>query len=390
MTEGRGSAMVTRDDVARRAGTSSAVVSYVVNNGPRRVSEKTRAKVLAAIDELGYRPNGFARALRSTRSGLVGLVLPDNSNPFFAELARVIEDEAFRRGYLLLLGNSTEDDERQAAYVREFLELRVEGLLLISAANGQWQADPTLSLEELQGSRIPTVVLDRAIRGLHASYLTVDNFSGGYLATKHLLEHGHTEVACLGGPDRNQPADSRIRGWRRALRQAGLSPGDQILVRSAFRREAGYQAMRALLMERDPPTAVFAGSDEQAIGVLRAAAECGIRIPEDLALVSFDGIPESRFTRPSLTTVAQPFDELGRQAVELALDAKDFDGRRRVRLGVELAVGGSCGCPEPDPAASGGMPRQADRAAAGADPESARQGRRVPPGGSRQTERTSS
>ena len=134
--------MVTRDDVARMAGTSTAVVSYVVNNGPRRVSEKTRAKVLAAIDELGYRPNGFARALRSTRSRLLGLVLPDNSNPFFAELARVIEDEAFRRGYLLLLGNSTENDERQAAYVREFLELRVEGLLLISAAHGQRRCRP--------------------------------------------------------------------------------------------------------------------------------------------------------------------------------------------------------------------------------------------------------
>lgn len=336
--------MVTRDDVARRAGTSSAVVSYVVNNGPRRVSEKTRAKVLAAIDELGYRPNGFARALRSTRSRLLGLVLPDNSNPFFAELARVIEDEAFRRGYLLLLGNSTEDDERQAAYVREFLELRVEGLLLISAASGQRQADLRLSLEELQGSRIPTVVLDRAIPDLKASYLTVDNFGGGYLATRHLLDHGHTEVACLAGPAGNQPADSRTRGWRRAIMQAGLSPGAQLLVHSAFRREAGYEAMRVLLTEYDPPTAVFAESDEHAIGALSAAAECGIRVPQDLALVSFDGIPESRFTRPSLTTVAQPFEELGRQAVDLALGSRPGDGAHRVRLSVTLRIGESCGC----------------------------------------------
>lgn len=336
--------MVTRDDVARRAGTSSAVVSYVVNNGPRRVSEKTRAKVLAAIDELGYRPNGFARALRSTRSRLLGLVLPDNSNPFFAELARVIEDEAFRRGYLLLLGNSTEDDERQAAYVREFLELRVEGLLLISAASGQRQADLRLSLEELQGSRIPTVVLDRAIPDLKASYLTVDNFGGGYLATRHLLDHGHTEVACLAGPAGNQPADSRTRGWRRAIMQAGLSPGAQLLVHSAFRREAGYEAMRVLLTEYDPPTAVFAESDEHAIGALSAAAECGIRVPQDLALVSFDGIPESRFTRPSLTTVAQPFEELGRQAVDLALGSRPGDGAHRVRLPVTLRIGESCGC----------------------------------------------
>lgn len=357
--------MVTRDDVARRAGTSSAVVSYVVNNGPRRVSERTRAKVVAAIEELGYRPNGFARALRSTRSRLLGLVLPDNSNPFFAELARVIEDEAFRRGYLLLLGNATEVDERQAAYVREFLELRVEGLLLIGAASGQRQADLSLSLEELQGSRIPTVVLDRPIPGLHATYLTVDNFGGGYLATRHLLDHGHTEIACLAGPAGNQPAESRTRGWRRAMRQAGLSSSAQLLVRSPFRREAGYKAMRALLTEHDPPTAVFAESDEHAIGALSAASECGIRIPEDLALASFDGIPESRFTRPRLTTIAQPFEELGRQAVELALGEPPGDGGRRVRLGVSLRVGESCGChdgagrvqtsaaPEGEPAASG-------------------------------------
>jgi LacI family transcriptional regulator len=337
--------MVTRDDVARMAGTSTAVVSYVVNNGPRRVSDKTRAKVLAAIDELGYRPNGFARALRSTRSRLLGLVLPDNSNPFFAELARVIEDEAFRRGYLLLLGNSTENDERQAAYVREFLELRVEGLLLISAAHGQRNADLTLSLDELQGTRIRTVVLDRSITGLHAAYLTVDNFGGGYLATRHLLEHGHSDVTCLAGPEGAHPAESRTRGWRRAMREAGLAPRPDLLVRSPFRRESGYQVMRELLRDARPPAAVFTESDEQAIGVLRATSECGIRVPEDLALVSFDGIPEAAFTWPQLTTVAQPFEELGRRAVELALSDTDFDGELRVRLPVRLTIGESCGCP---------------------------------------------
>lgn len=334
--------MVTRDDVARMAGTSTAVVSYVVNNGPRRVSEKTRAKVLAAIDELGYRPNGFARALRSTRSRLLGLVLPDNSNPFFAELARVIEDEAFRRGYLLLLGNSTENDERQAAYVREFLELRVEGLLLISAAHGDTAA--ARSLDELQGARIRTVVVDRAIPGLHAAFLSVDNFTGGYLATRHLLDHGHQDVTCLAGPEGTLIAESRTRGWRRAMREAGRVPGPGLLVRSPFRREAGYQVMRERLRAGPPPAAVFTESDEQAIGVLRATGESGVRVPEDLALVSFDGIPESAFTRPRLTTVAQPFDELGRRAVELAL-SDDEPGRRvRVRLPVTLTVGASCGC----------------------------------------------
>lgn len=340
--------MVTRDDVARVAGTSTAVVSYVVNNGPRRVSEEARAKVIAAIEGLGYRPNGFARSLRSTRSRLLGLVLPDNSNPFFAELARVIEDEAFRRGYLLLLGNASENDERQAAYVREFLELRVEGLLLISAANDRRQADLTLSLQELQDARIRVVVVDRAIIGLHAAYLMVDNFGGGYLATRHLLEHGHSDVTCLAGPEDNHPAGSRTRGWRRAMREVGLAPRPDLLVRSPFRREAGYRVMRELLQEARPPTAVFAQSDEQAIGVLRAADECGIRVPGDLALVSFDGSPESAFTRPQLTTVAQPLDELGRRAVELALNDQECDAEVRVRLQVRLAIGESCGCRNDD------------------------------------------
>lgn len=335
--------MVTRDDVARRAGTSTAVVSYVVNDGPRRVSAPTRARVLRAIEELGYRPNGFARALRSTRSRLLGLVVPDNSNPFFAELARVIEDEAFSRGYLLLLGNSTEDDQREAAYVREFLELRVEGLLLISSSDVPRTATDTPTMQALRGARTCTVILDRAITGIDAAFLSVDNAGGGYMATRHLLEHGHRKVTCLAGPSGNLPAEARTRGWRRAMREAGRTLDRSMLLRSRFRREDGHRVMRALLATAVPPSAVFAESDEQAIGVLRAAAECGLRVPGDLAVVSFDGIPESRFTQPALTTVAQPFEELGRRAVEMAV-AGPHAGPRRIRLPVALELGGSCGC----------------------------------------------
>lgn len=340
---------MTRDDVAKRAGTSTAVVSYVVNDGPRRVSAMTRERVLRAIEELGYRPNGFARALRSTRSRLLGLVVPDNSNPFFAELARVIEDEAFSRGYLLLLGNSTEDDDRQAAYVREFLELRVEGLLLISSATAPRAGIQSTTAQALRGARTRTVLLDRPVAGLDAACVTVDNTGGGYAATRHLLEHGHEVVACLAGPKGTYPAEARTRGWRRAMRDTGRATGSGFLVRSKFRREDGYRAMLTLLDRAVPPTAVFTESDEQAIGVLRAAAERGIRVPDDLAVASFDGIPESRYTQPPLTTVAQPFEELGRRAVQMVLPPSNSSGDpargpRRVGLPVALELGGSCGC----------------------------------------------
>lgn len=341
--------VATREDVARRAGVSTAVVSYVLNEGARPVAAATRARVLAAVEELGYRPNAIARALRSRRSRAFGLVVSDISNPFIGELARSIELEAFERGYTVLLGNTMVDPERQQRYLRHFLDRQVDGLALVPI--GAVDADV---VSELNGGRAPVVVLDRPAPkpsrspALRAVTLLAENEEGGRLATEHLAGHGHRRIACLGGPPKLLPSTGRIAGWSAARAERGLGERASPLVRSSVSRAAGYEAGRELLGVRRPPSAVFATSDEQAIGLLRAAAELGMRVPDDVAVVGFDGIAEGRYCAPGLSTVRQPIEVIAARAVETLL-AQVVGGVRRSRterFPVELAARGSCGCPE--------------------------------------------
>lgn len=354
----------TRDDVARLAGTSTAVVSYVLNDGPRPVASATRARVEAAIAQLNYRPNQLARALRAKRSRVLGLVVPDNSNPFFAELARAVEEEAFAAGYLLLLGNSMQDDTRGAAYVRAFSERQVDGLLVIAAGEALERCSATSAA--LADVRQPIVLLDRQpAAGPPVTAIVVDNEAGGYAATRHLLDHGHRRIACLAGPSELTPSAERHHGWARAMSEAGLAPDSALLTRSAFNRRAGYVAARELLSCCPRPTALFAASDQQGIGVLRAASELGLRVPADLAIVSFDGIPEAAFTTPGLSTVAQPIVEIGQRGVRLLFDRiSNPDGPPvHERLPVKLVPRGSCGCPDTPHATGGRVQRLADEGA---------------------------
>lgn len=335
--------MVNRNDVAKRAGTSPAVVSYVLNDGPRPVSAATRARVLAAIEELDYRPNRLARSLRAKQSMALGMIVPDASNPFFAGLARAIEDVAHDLGYAVFVGNATDNDERELRYVRSFVDRQVDGLLLISSGDSRG------SVRELNRARVPLVAVDRLLHNVQASTIVVDNEAGGYLATGHLLHHGHTQIACLAGPNDLTPSSDRHRGWARALREAGLSPDQRLFVRSQFDRAAGYEAALRLFAHAEPPTALFTASDTQAIGALRAASDAGLRVPDDLAVVSFDGIPESAFTTPGLTTVVQPVELIARRTMELILERighPEMETTAEV-LPVELTRRGSCGCPEP-------------------------------------------
>lgn len=332
--------MANRSDVARLAGTSPSVVSYVMNDGPRGVAPATRERVLAAIAELGYRPNAVARSLRMNRTMTLGLVIPDNSNPFFAELARCIEEVGFEYGYTILLGNAMDDDEREAQYVRALLDRQVDGLILVPAHGARtWIA-------ELSQTPVPRLVLDRRIDIPHATQVLVDNEAGAYAATTHLLSHGHRTVGCLAGVAEVHPSMDRVQGWRNALADAGLDPAGSPLVHVPFGRAHGYRAGRQLLTRADPPAALFVTSDEQAVGVLRAAAELGVRVPDDLALCSFDGIETSAYTAPPLTTMRQPFEELGRAAVEWMVKrvAEPSTPATRIVLDSTLIVRGSCGC----------------------------------------------
>lgn len=333
---------VRRADVARLAGTSPAVVSYVLNGGPRPVAPHTRAKVLAAIEQLGYRPNTIARSLRMNRTMTLGLVVPDNANPFFAELARAIEEEAFARGYTLLIGNAAENDERQSTYVRTFLARQVDGLFLVPAHG------PVGCLSELERARVPWVSLDRQIPGATAPAVLVDNRGGARAATEHLLAHGRRNIACIAGPRDVMPATDRVAGWRDALTEAGVPPKRMLAWHAPFGRRAGYESARAILADvNDRPDAIFAASDQQAIGALRALAELGLRCPDDVAIASFDGIAPGAFATPGLTTMVQPFRQLGRVAMDHLLGRLDGAEQPPQVLPVELLARGSCGCDDP-------------------------------------------
>ncbi len=269
------------DDVARLAGVSTAVVSYVLNDGPRPVAAGTRARVLGAIEDLRYRPNAIARALRSRRSGALGLIVSDIGNPFIGELASSIESAAFESGYTVLLGNTMVEAERQRRYLRHFVDRQVDGLLIVPVANID-----AVTVDELNSGTAPVVVLDRPMRRsrgaptLRATTLLADNVAGGRLVTEHLIEHGHRKIGCLAGPRMMPPSTGRLKGWSQAIAGSSLASSGCHVVRASVNRRSGYEAAMELIGGSGRPTAVFASSDEQAIGVLRAAAELGLRVPQ--------------------------------------------------------------------------------------------------------------
>jgi LacI family transcriptional regulator len=339
--------VVSRNDVARHAGVSTAVVSYVVNDGPRPVAASTRERVLRAIEELGYRPNSIARSLRTNQTRAIALVVPDTADSFFAQLSREIQVAAFERGFTLLLANAMDDPESEVDQVRVFLERRVDGIIL--APTGQSRD----SVDEIVRAGMPAVVVDRDMPAIPSSVVVVDNHHGGYLATRHLLEHGHTRVACIGGPLEITIATDRSRGWRQALREVGAEPGPELELHSSFSRYSAYQSTLRVLQRPNPPTAIFACADEQALGVYRAAATAGVGIPDDLALVSFDSADTAPYLTPALTAIRQPITQMAERAVTRLLEqiADRQHPPSRDSLPVELVVRGSCGCSDTGPSA---------------------------------------
>ncbi|MEU6784768.1 LacI family DNA-binding transcriptional regulator [Nonomuraea angiospora] len=342
---------MTRNDVARLAGTSPAVVSYVINNGPRPVSAAARQRVLDAIKQLGYRPNAVARSLRSRRSWTIGVIASDSAggkSPFFGQFTRACEEVAWQRGYSVLFGNSAEDPARAEGYVRGFLERQVDGLVLMRVPVSADQA------EEMRG-RVPVVTIDHAAPPFF-SRLAVDDEEGGYQATRHLLEHGHRRIGFVGGPLDITPVRLRAAGWRRALQEAEAAAGAEgglveegLVEEGELSLEGGYEAALRLLSSPSRPTALFASIDGQAIGAMRAAADLGLRVPGDVAVVGFDGAREAAYTVPGLSTISQPIDEMARHATETLVGAIESEGVEPVTkiFAATLVTRGSCGCPEP-------------------------------------------
>lgn len=339
--------MASRVDVARRAGVSPAVVSYVMN-GSHPVNSATRARVLAAIEELDYRPNAIARSLATNRSHTMGLLLPDSSNPYFAELSSAIEDAAFAVGYAVLLGNGGGEPERELTYVRTFLDRQVDGVIVCP------DNDSSHAYEELVKARIPIVVTDRLNEDVDVPAVAVDHAGGARVATEHLIEHGRRVFACISGSSETSTAQARATGWAHALADAGIPVDRDQIAFVEFTAEAGWAATRALLKRSPDIDALFVASDMQAVGALRALADSGRRVGQDVSVVSFDGIRLGDYISPRLTTMAQPFEAISTAVVGRLLegieDPQNADSGMSI-LPTRLVIRESCGCPPSDAAA---------------------------------------
>lgn len=313
-------ATVTIKDVAKLANVSTTTVSHVVNN-TRYVDPDTKARVHAALDALEYQPNILAISLRSGITKMLGLIVPDASNLFFAEIARKIEDIGFQHGYSVLLCNSDNDAIKQTSYVRVLIERRVDGVIIISSG------DKPDALKRLVENHIPVVVADRDVSLQMADVVLVDNEVGGYEATEHLISLGHRRIACISGPNDLAPSRHRVDGYLRCLREYGIPADPELLETGDFGFQSGKGAMARLLGQKQRPSAIFATNDMMAIGAIAAANEAGVAIPQELSLVGFDDIGLASVSTPTLTTIAQPIDQLAEQATECLFKRLKKEGK---------------------------------------------------------------
>jgi LacI family transcriptional regulator len=305
--------MTTIREVARHANVSVATVSHVIN-GTRFVEAETQERVRNAIKSLGYRPNLLARSLRRSETHTIGLIVPDNANPFFADFARVVEDTGFAEGYSVILCNSDRSETKEEVYIDVLLSKRVDGLIFISST------DRLDLLQHVRDVGVPVVVVDRDPGDLSVSQVLVSNEQGGYLAGKHLAELGHRRVGCIGGSSRNNPSWGRVVGFERALHEAGIKLPAEAIVQGDFRYASGEAAMAELLSRDLGLTAVFATNDLMAIGAMIRLRRVGLRVPDDISLIGFDNILQAAAMIPALTTIEQPINEMGQATVRLLLN----------------------------------------------------------------------
>lgn len=333
---------MTIHDVAQLAGVSPATVSRVLNGATHAVRETTRRRVLEAVRRLDYYPNRLARSLLQRHTAVVGLLVPDVSNPYYACILRGIEDVAHQHGLAVMLCNTDRDPTKQHQYLRALLEHRVDGVVV---------AGGTFTWEDLRmvGRRLPVVAVGR-----HPSdvlCVRVDNVRAAYEACQHLLNLGHTRVGFLAGPRSSLTAQDRVRGYRRALREVGVQPARGWICWSEFTAEGGYRATRQVLSAAEV-TALVASNDQMALGALRALWELGLQVPADVSVVGFDDTPVAAATVPALTTVAIPAYELGRQAMQLLVKVRAGVGAADVVLPAQMRVREST-APPPCQAARG-------------------------------------
>ncbi|MGC8779884.1 MAG: LacI family DNA-binding transcriptional regulator [Anaerolineae bacterium] len=335
----------TQIDVARLAGVSRAAVSYVLNGrvgGPISVAEETRQRILEAAAALGYEPNAAARSLRLRESRTIGLLVPDTGNPYYWQLLRGAESEAHLCGYDILLVHTALDPTREREAVRAVLRRRVDGLLIILAFHDRVAEE----VRNVVDRRHPVVLIgDTATIDTTVDSVRSDHAGGGVQMMNHLLSLGHRRIGFVFGVAGPPLGQERLAAYRDAMQRLGVADPDEMVIHCGVTLEDGYRAAQELLDRSPRPTAILVINDLLAFGVLRAVAERGLRIPQDVSVASFDDIPMARYSNPPLTTICVHAEQVGRTAMRLCFERMRDPERpvQAVCIPAELIMRGSTG-----------------------------------------------
>ena len=338
----------TIKDVAARAGVSTATVSRYLNGN--RVRQARR--IAEAVEALTFRPNQLARSLKSGSTRTIGVLVPDISNPFFADVVKGVESVMRAGEYSLLLCNTDENIERERTIINLLLQKQVDGILMAPAT--EWSDAPLM----LRARRVPVVLIDRRIEAQDFDVVLVDNVNGSAQAAEYLASLGHERIAMISGPLDTTPGRERYEGFLQGLRTAGHELDERYLEVADFREDGGYQAALRLLAVRPAPTGLFVSNNLMAIGALRDIHNLGIRIPVEMSFLCFDDLALAELTSPPLTVISRPSTEQGVLAMRLLkfrMEDTAEAAPRKIVLETRLTVRGSCAGPPAEQSLAGGL-----------------------------------
>lgn len=305
-------------DIATKAGVCKATVSRALNT-PDRVSAKTREKVLKVVAEMGYTPNKLAAGLRQGKSRNIAIMLPDITNPYFSPVIRSIENVAHQRGYSVVLNDTQDDPALERTFAGMVRTRQVDGIIT-NSSRIPFDIDPSKSLSE----QLPPLVNASEFTELSGiPKVGVDNYEIGVEATEHLLKLGHTRIGVIAGPDTINSSQLREKGFRDAMAKASVKVEEKLVFHGDFSSQSGVTGAQRLMQQRHRPTAIFCFGDLAAIGALHALRELEYRIPDDVSVISVDGIALGEYCAPPLTTIAQPMEQIGKTIATILLDLID-------------------------------------------------------------------
>ncbi len=298
-------------DIANKSGFSITTVSRVLNGKAEkyRISKATQDKIKTIASELNYIPNEFARNLRTGYSKTIALIVPSLKNPFFAEMASVINLEARKHDYITLIGDSDDDINIEKEEIVQLTSRNIDGLIIVPCGE---ESDHIL---KKQSDGLPIICIDRYFKDENLSYVSSNNYEGAYSATKYLIDHGHSNITCLQGVRHSIPSVERVKGFEDAMSDFCLT--SYTVTGDSFSEQNGYLETKILLQQKERPTAIFALSNTIAMGCLKALKEEKVRIPEDISIITFDDNPYLNFIEPPLTCVAQPVEDICKIAVKI-------------------------------------------------------------------------